>query len=108
MIEPDDTAHLSIILGEDMITLVTCTPYGVNSHRLLVQAKRVMAEIPKQDIYEKERNFAKTSIYEKRRNQDLIFLVGFAVPIMIVQVSFNYFIIGKSSKGWRTNYRKRS
>lgn len=108
VIEPGDTDYLRIIPGEDLITLVTCTPYGVNSHRLLVQAKRVIAEIPKQDLYEKERNFAKTSIYEKRRNQDLVFLVGFLAAIVIVQVSLNYFIIGKSSKAWRTNYRKRS
>ena len=30
--------------GEDLVTLVTCTPYGVNSHRLLVKAKRVEYE----------------------------------------------------------------
>ena len=27
--------------GEDLVTLITCTPYGVNTHRLLVHAKRV-------------------------------------------------------------------
>ena len=32
---------LNIIPGEDHVTLTTCTPYGVNSHRLLVRAKRV-------------------------------------------------------------------
>lgn len=34
---PDDTSHLSIQQDEDMCTLITCTPYGVNTHRLLVQ-----------------------------------------------------------------------
>lgn len=37
---PEDTASLQIRAGEDLATLVTCTPYGVNSHRLLVHARR--------------------------------------------------------------------
>lgn len=38
---PDDTTELSIKPGEDLCTLVTCTPYAVNSHRLLVRGHRV-------------------------------------------------------------------
>lgn len=38
---PEDTSDLDIKAGEDLLTLVTCTPYGVNSHRLLVEAERV-------------------------------------------------------------------
>lgn len=34
---PHETDELSIVKGEDYVTLVTCTPYGVNSHRLLVR-----------------------------------------------------------------------
>ncbi len=41
---PDDTSHLSIQQDEDMCTLITCTPYGVNTHRLLVQGYRVFYE----------------------------------------------------------------
>lgn len=37
---PDQTSSLRIQDGEDLCTLVTCTPYGVNSHRLLVHARR--------------------------------------------------------------------
>ena len=37
---PSDTEKLKIQEGEDEITLLTCTPYGVNTHRLLVRAKR--------------------------------------------------------------------
>ena len=37
---PDDASSLGIRDGEDLVTLVTCTPYGVNSHRLLVHAER--------------------------------------------------------------------
>lgn len=38
---PDDTSEIQIIEGRDLVTLVTCTPYGINSHRLLVRGSRV-------------------------------------------------------------------
>ena len=38
---PSETQELIIKKGEDYCTLVTCTPYGINSHRLLVRGKRV-------------------------------------------------------------------
>lgn len=37
---PDNTEYLEIEQGKDYVTLVTCTPYGVNSHRLLVRGVR--------------------------------------------------------------------
>ncbi len=37
---PTETDDLSIVPDEDLVTLVTCTPYGINSHRLLVRARR--------------------------------------------------------------------
>ena len=41
VIEPHDTDSLRKVPGEDLLTLITCTPYGVNSHRLVVTAHRV-------------------------------------------------------------------
>lgn len=41
IVEPDDISLLEIEEGKDLCTLVTCTPYGVNSHRLLVRGHRV-------------------------------------------------------------------
>lgn len=38
---PDETSSLAIRAGEDRVTLVTCTPYGINSHRLLIHAHAV-------------------------------------------------------------------
>jgi sortase A len=38
---PEETQDLAIVDGKEYVTLVTCTPYGVNTHRLLVRAKRV-------------------------------------------------------------------
>lgn len=40
IVEPDDTKDLLIQEGKDLCTLVTCTPYGINSHRLLVRGHR--------------------------------------------------------------------
>lgn len=41
IVEPDEVSRLNVISGKDCVTLVTCTPYGVNSHRLLVRGVRV-------------------------------------------------------------------
>ncbi len=40
IVEPFDTEDLVIVEGEDYCTLVTCTPYGINSHRMLVRGVR--------------------------------------------------------------------
>ena len=42
---PDETDFLNIIRGKDYVTLVTCTPYGINTHRLLVRGERVDSSI---------------------------------------------------------------
>lgn len=45
VVEPTDASDLTIDPGKDYCTLVTCTPYGVNSHRLLVRGHRVTNQI---------------------------------------------------------------
>ena len=55
VIEPNDTSKLKIVPGEDRVTLMTCTPYGVNTHRLLVSAVR--SPIP--DVVPAEHDAAK-------------------------------------------------
>lgn len=42
VVEPDDLSNLDIVEGEDYVTLITCTPYGLNTHRLLVRGKRLL------------------------------------------------------------------
>ena len=37
---PEDTDDIRITEGKDYVTLLTCTPYGINSHRLLVRGER--------------------------------------------------------------------
>ncbi|MCI9180837.1 MAG: class C sortase [Lachnospiraceae bacterium] len=47
---PEEVEGLSIVPGEDYVTLVTCTPYGINSHRMLIRGTR----IPYDGKYEEE------------------------------------------------------
>ena len=44
VVTPDNGTLLKIEPGEDLVTLLTCTPYGINSHRLLVRGTRVYPE----------------------------------------------------------------
>jgi len=48
VILPTETDKLAIFPGEDIVTLMTCTPYGVNSHRLLIRGHRI------ETIYDKK------------------------------------------------------
>lgn len=41
IVGPDDTSELSIEGGADRCTLLTCTPYGINTHRMLVRGSRI-------------------------------------------------------------------
>lgn len=40
-VEPDDTDSLSVVQGKDRATLITCTPYGLNTHRLYLHGERI-------------------------------------------------------------------
>ncbi|MDR1773345.1 MAG: class C sortase [Clostridioides sp.] len=56
VVKPEDISRLSAVKGKDYVTLITCTPYGINSHRLLVRGERVyeisdMIEIVKKNSY---------------------------------------------------------
>lgn len=58
VVEPDDTSALEAVQGEDYVTLVTCTPYGINMHRLLVRGTRVIDE-EESRLFEEEMHVAK-------------------------------------------------
>ena len=50
IVEPEDVSALEIIPGRDLCTLVTCTPYGINTHRLLVRGTRIENEPQAQTV----------------------------------------------------------
>lgn len=54
---PYEMDSLDIVPGEDRMTLITCTPYGINDHRLLVHARRT--ELP-DDFYQQKASVIKT------------------------------------------------
>lgn len=78
MVDPDDTTALQIEPGQDYMTLLTCTPYAVNTHRLLVRG----TSIP----YEADEKEEKPTVVESAQNlniQEIISLIG-AVILSIV------------------------
>ena len=64
---PDDTSSLAIQKDKDLVTLVTCTPYGVNSHRLLIHAER--CDVPKEWLERKDRDTGLLSTYNALRDK---------------------------------------
>ena len=44
IVEPQDTDPLLIEPGKDLCTMITCTPYGINSHRMLVRGHRIESQ----------------------------------------------------------------
>lgn len=81
---PHDTKHLGITEGEDLCTLITCTPFAVNTHRLLVcgvripyeEAEEISADIPQEDIT--------TSTWEEQYLKSLIIAIVIAVIIILI------------------------
>ena len=56
VVSPEDTSPLTIEEGKDYCTLLTCTPYGINSHRLLVRGERVEEpDVSEDDIPEENK-----------------------------------------------------
>ena len=78
---PHDTTHLGITTGEDYCTLVTCTPFGVNTHRLLVRGTRIPYEEAEQITAEITVEETGTSTWEENYINGL--LTGFCLVVII-------------------------
>lgn len=46
VIQPDDFSHFGVVAGQDLITLLTCTPYGLNTQRMIVTGERTTMPVP--------------------------------------------------------------
>lgn len=55
---PHETDDFRIVEGQDYVTLVTCTPYGINTHRLLVRGHRIANDISEETIVNQEHTVA--------------------------------------------------
>ncbi|MBO5913018.1 MAG: class C sortase, partial [Clostridia bacterium] len=75
VIEPTDVSNLQIIEGGDYCTLFTCTPYGINTHRLLVRGTRIETIKEKPVIYVSNEAF---------RIEPLLVTPAVAAPMLLV------------------------
>lgn len=73
---PDDTSVLTIEEGKDLVTLLTCTPYMINTHRLLVTGHR----IPYSESVKKEEEKGN----QERNLRQLLILVGTIIAVVIL------------------------
>ena len=79
---PENTETLTIEPGKDYCTLVTCTPYGINTHRLLVRGERVPYSEQEQKQQASERN-----VVREIRNLPLkLVCVGLIIIIIFVPI----------------------
>ena len=86
VVEPDDSSKLEVVQGKDLLTLVTCTPYGVNSHRLLVHAERAPFEAATSDSAATVSQVTRTV---PKSHQLQIIIAGLAViAVVIVKIYF--------------------
>ena len=81
VVEPDDVSSLSIQDGKDLVTLVTCTPYGINSHRLLVTGERTEYIKDEHDAYKVSGDTEWMKSYERA------ILIGLALVIALFVIS---------------------
>ena len=75
VIEPTDVSDLQIIEGGDYCTLFTCTPYGINTHRLLVRGVRIETIKEKPALYVSNEAF---------RIEPLLVTPAVAAPMLLV------------------------
>lgn len=86
---PSDTQHLAVKEGKDYCTLLTCTPYGINSHRLLVRGRRI------ESIQEKKIHITSDGYLI----DTLIVTPAVALPILLVLIIYVLFKpVKKSNK----------
>lgn len=76
IVKPNDITDLKIVEGEDYVTLLTCTPYGINSHRLLVRGTRI----------ENVKDLKKVITAEAYQIDNLIVTFAIALPILLILI----------------------
>ena len=79
VVKPEDTAWMEIKGEKDLVSLVTCTPFGINSHRLIVTGHRV-------DYKEKEYIKIKPQLPSVREIIVTVFPILFVVSIVVIEI----------------------
>lgn len=97
VVDPTVFNDLTIIPNGDYATLLTCTPYMVNSHRLLVRGKRV--EISNSELKVETLRVSTEFI-------EIYFLIAIIIILIITIIVFYFLIRRKSKKEYRDDYGK--
>ena len=83
VVDPEDTSALAVEDGEDLVTLLTCTPYGVNTQRLMVRGHRVPYE--EQTVADEQTPLSGLSLHT---NYLLWVIVGIVVTGVFILILF--------------------
>lgn len=84
---PAELDNLQIVPGKDYCTLVTCTPYGVNTHRLLVRGERTEYVEEKEEEAKTEKKNT-SSQWQKEYAKSIILSAGIMVVLLILLLIF--------------------
>lgn len=88
VVEPKETDDLKIDIEQDYVTLVTCTPYGINSHRLLVRGTRVPYTPEREkELSKNERAVESTWMLEYRKALLAGFILLAVLIVLIIVIS---------------------
>lgn len=83
---PEDTRKLSIVDGKDYVTLITCTPYGENTHRLLVRGKRTKYVPQKQENEKKKKKIGNSQWMRNYRKGIIIGLLVSGLFLLLFKI----------------------
>lgn len=81
---PHDTTYLGITSGKDYCTLVTCTPFGVNTHRLLVRGSRIPYGEAEEEIQQIEDAPQQASTWERQYLKGLLIGLGSVAALVLI------------------------
>ncbi len=84
---PYDTTYLGITTGEDHCTLVTCTPFGVNTHRLLVRGTRIPYEVAEEIAEETAPEELPVSTWEQEYAKGIYIAIGIIALVGIIALA---------------------
>lgn len=88
---PYDTTFLGITEGEDLCTLITCTPFGINTHRLLVRGARIPYEEAEGIVEEKlQEEELPASTWEQQYIKGILFGIGAVSVVTALYFYFHY------------------
>ena len=100
VVTPDNGTLLKIDPGEDLVTLITCTPYGINSHRLFVRGTRV---------YPEENAEIQASIQASTKNRGMPVRTRYTIIAIAIGCTLGILLVASGTiavRLWRRKHKK--